>query len=70
MWRRRQVLLQVDVAHPERLLGLVARSLEHVAQLASVAGHAHPLAAAARGGLEDHREPDLLGERHRLVAGG
>ena len=44
----------------ERLLGLLAGALERVLELVGALNPAHPATAAARGGLDHHREPELL----------
>ena len=46
---------------------LVLRTLEPLARLIVVPGDPHPLAAAARAGLDHHRIADLARDLHRLV---
>ena len=58
-----EVLLDVDRAVAERRERLGARHLEAARELVGVARDAHPLAAAARGGLDDDREADLARRR-------
>ena len=71
--------LDLDVARPldealdehariaEARLRLAGRTREAIPALAVVAREAHPLATAARGGLDHHRVADLARELHRVV---
>ena len=61
------VLLQVDAAVLEGLLGLLpGRGLRPALQADVVAGDAHAAAAAAGRRLDQHRVADLVGQRQRL----
>ena len=62
--------LEVERVVAERGLRLGAADLERRFELARRADHAHALAAAARGGLDEHRvaDPLGLGEGVRVVA--
>ena len=64
--RRDDVLLHVDVADPERGLGLALRRLQRLRQLAGDVDDAHAAAAAAGRRLDDHRVADVLGDLQRL----
>ena len=69
--RRDERLLQVEIAVRERRLGLCGRHAVRRLELRGVVDEAHPLAAAARDRLQEHREAELLrggshlGERRR-----
>src|SRR5438034_8983189 len=64
-----QIFLEVELPHPERLHGLALRTLEGGLELSLVPHEPHPLAAAARHRLEQHRvaESRRFGARLLLV---
>jgi hypothetical protein len=57
-----EVLLEIDGVVAERGLGLVARLAHQRLELLGPGADLHPAPAAARGGLDDHRIADLLGD--------
>ncbi len=59
---RAEVFLDIDLVRAECGQGLLLGEPEGLRELVLIGGHAHPLAAPARRGLDDHGEPDL--ERH------
>ena len=65
--RRRDGLLEVEAAVAEGGLGLQRRGRERCIQVAPLADEPHPLAAAARRRLEQHRIAGLLRGIARLV---
>ena len=62
-----EVLLQIHRARSERGLALGARQREQPGQFLFVARDAHPLAAAARRRLDQHRETEASGVYQRLA---
>ena len=63
-------LLQIDAGVLEGGLGLGPGRLERGRELRLVAADAHPLAAAAGGGLDQHRIADRSRQPKRLGVGG
>ena len=61
MTRTLDVALAVDAVVAECGLGLSLRGVHRVPELGRVADDAHPAAAAARRGLDDEREADVVG---------
>ena len=61
-----EVLLEIDGVVAERGLGLVAGLLHQRLELVGPGADLHAAPAAARGGLDDHRIADLLGDLRRL----
>jgi hypothetical protein len=67
--RAPDVPLEQQLAVPERGHGLAAGRGDGGRELARRVDAAHALAAAARGRLEQHREPDPLGRGREVVVG-
>jgi hypothetical protein len=65
--RPREIFLHVHVAAAEGGERFGARQLERAGEVVGIPGDAHPLPAAAGGGLDDHRKADVPRERERLV---
>ena len=65
--RMLEILLDVHRAIAERGERLVLGQAEELGELLGIVRDPHPLAAAARRRLDDHRKPDALGELERLV---
>ena len=59
MTRLEDILLQIDVGIAERRERLGLGHDKGIGELGLIHHHAHAFAAAARGGLDDHREADL-----------
>ena len=68
--RLAQVLLEVDGRVAERRLRLAARGGERVRQVGGAQGDLHAASAAARGGLHQDREADLMADAQALLVGG
>ena len=64
--RTLQEPLQVDRGIPERLLRLALRPLDRYGEISGAADDPHPLASAARCGLEHQRIAELAGRSLRL----
>ncbi len=62
-----EVLFQINAAVLEGRLGLLASGPQAGEQADVIAGDAHAPAAAAGGGLDQHRVADLLGKGQRLL---
>ena len=63
-------LLHVEIAVAEGICRLAVGGVEEIGQLLGAADDSHAAPAAARLGLEDHRETDLLGPVLRLFHPG
>src|ERR1700687_2818673 len=61
------IFLEIHLARAERRFGLSLREREQTRQLVRISHDAHPLAAATRGRLDQHRISEPLGVGLRLA---
>ena len=66
----RYVFLKEHCGITKRPISLAASFIEQPLQILGLVYHAHAASAAAKGRLDDQREPNVFGHLHRLGAGG